>query len=227
MRILIVEDDQAVATSIHNRLVESGHIADVANDGKEGLQLAVDGEYDILVLDRMLPSIDGIELLTVLRERAINTPTLFLSALDQVDDKVTGLRAGADDYLAKPFAFEELLARLEAMHTRFSASTNETTAIKVSDLTLDLLSRKVSRGSKEIPLKSREFKLLEFLLRHQGQIVTRTMLLEKVWDYNFDPQTNIIDVHISRLRQKIDKGFPQQLIQTVRGAGYLVAEQTA
>ena len=227
MRILVVEDDEEVSAFIHNGLVEAGHTVDVASDGKEGLTIVTSGDYDVLILDRMLPSLDGVSLLNALREENINTPTLFLSALDKVEDKVNGLRAGADDYLAKPFAFEELLARLEVMYSRQTSSSNEPTTIHVRDLSLDLLNRKVKRGEKEIPLKSREFKLLEFLLRNQGQIVTRTMLLEKVWDYNFDPQTNIIDVHISRLRQKIDKGFPSPIIETVRGSGYLVASQQA
>jgi len=227
MRILVVEDDEEVSAFIHNGLVEAGHTVDVASDGEEGLTIATSGDYDVLILDRMLPSLDGVSLLNALRAENINTPTLFLSALDKVEDKVNGLRAGADDYLAKPFAFEELLARLEVMYSRQASSSNEPTTIHVRDLSLDLLNRKVKRGEKEIPLKSREFKLLEFLLRNQGQIVTRTMLLEKVWDYNFDPQTNIIDVHISRLRQKIDKGFPTPIIETVRGSGYLVASQQA
>jgi len=227
MRILVVEDDEEVSAFIHNGLVEAGHTVDVASDGKEGLAIASSGDYDVLILDRMLPSLDGVSLLNALRSDNINTPALFLSALDKVEDKVNGLRAGADDYLAKPFAFEELLARLEVMYSRQASSSNEPTTIHVRDLSLDLLNRKVKRGEKEIPLKSREFKLLEFLLRNQGQIVTRTMLLEKVWDYNFDPQTNIIDVHISRLRQKIDKGFPNPIIETVRGSGYLVASQQA
>lgn len=227
MRVLIVEDDKDVSAFIHNGLAQAGHIADVAHDGKEGLYLASTGDYDILVLDRMLPSVDGVTLLNALRASSIYTPTLFLSALDKVEDKVTGLRAGADDYLSKPFAFEELLARLEVMYSRANTAKNENTSINVRDLSLNLLTRKVKRGEKEIPLQSREFKLLEFLLRNRGQIVTRTMLLEKVWDYNFDPQTNIIDVHISRLRQKIDKGFPEPIIETVRGAGYLVASQAS
>ncbi|MFC3093687.1 DNA-binding response regulator [Alteromonas sediminis] len=227
MHILIVEDDEEVSAFIHNGLAEVGHTVDVAHDGREGLGLAQSGSYDILILDRMLPSIDGVSLLQALRDEGIDTPTLFLSALDKVEDKVNGLRAGADDYLAKPFAFEELLARLDVMHSRSLANGNEPTTINVSDLSLNLITRRVKRGEKEIPLQTREFKLLEFLLRNQGQIVTRTMLLEKVWDYNFDPQTNIIDVHISRLRQKIDKGFPTPIIKTVRGAGYLVASQTS
>lgn len=232
MRTLIVEDDHEVSAFIHNGLAGAGHIADVAHDGNEGLELARQNEYDVLILDRMLPSLDGVSIVSTLRNDGIKTPTLFLSALDKVGDRVTGLRAGAEDYLTKPFAFEELLARIEILHSRSeraekeSSSSNASikTTLKIHDLELDLLKRTAHRDGKEIPLKSREFKLLEFLLRNAGKIVTRTMLLEKVWEYNFDPQTNIIDVHISRLRHKVDKGFTTQLIETVRGAGYRIAE---
>jgi two-component system OmpR family response regulator len=224
MRALIVEDDKDVSVFIHNGLVQAGHEVDVAHDGKEGLNLAQSNTYDVLVLDRMLPSIDGVSIITQLRAEGINTPTLFLSALGHVEDRVTGLRAGAEDYLTKPFAFEELLARLEVLYSRAEKKIDAATTIQVQDLELDLLSRKAHRGGKEIPLQSREFKLLEFLLKNKGQIITRTMLLEKVWDYNFDPQTNIIDVHISRLRNKVDKGFDSQIIETVRGAGYRIVE---
>ena len=224
MRALIVEDDKDVSVFIHNGLVQAGHEVDVAHDGKEGLNLAQSNTYDVLVLDRMLPSIDGVSIITQLRAEGINTPTLFLSALGHVEDRVTGLRAGAEDYLTKPFAFEELLARLEVLYSRAEKKIDAATTIQVQDLELDLLSRKAHRGGKEIPLQSREFKLLEFLLKNKGQIITRTMLLEKVWDYNFDPQTNIIDVHISRLRNKVDKGFDSQIIETARGAGYRIVE---
>jgi two-component system OmpR family response regulator len=224
MRVLIVEDDKKVSVFIHNGLVQAGHEADVAHNGDEGLNLALQGDYDVLVLDRMLPGKDGVTIITQLREEGVTTPTLFLSALGHVDDRVTGLRAGAEDYLTKPFAFEELLARLEVLYSRSEKSVESTTKIQAQDLELDLLTRKVHRGGQEIPLQSREFKLLEFLLNNKGQIITRTMLLEKVWDYNFDPQTNIIDVHISRLRNKVDKGFDNQIIETVRGAGYRIVE---
>jgi two-component system OmpR family response regulator len=195
---------------------------DVVHSGREGLLMAAGGEYDVLIVDRMLPELDGLSLVRTLRATNNNTPVLFLSALGQVDDRVKGLRSGGDDYLAKPYAFSELLARIESLGRRRQGplASGPETVLRYDDLVMDLLARRVERGGREIDLQPREFKLLEVLLRHAGQVMTRTMLLEKVWDYRFDPQTNVIDVHISRLRQKIDKGFPHPLIHTVRGAGY-------
>ena len=219
MRILIVEDDRDAAEYLAKGLRESGHAVDQVPDGRDGLIKAATGEYDILVVDRMLPHLDGLSLVQHLRATGNATPVLFLSALGEVDDRVKGLRAGGDDYLIKPYAFSELLARVESLGRRPS-SGSITTRLRVADLEIDLLTRKVSRGSQAIDLQPREFQLLETLMRHPGQVMTRTMLLEKVWDYRFDPQTNVIDVHISRLRQKIDRGFQVPLIHTVRGAGY-------
>jgi two-component system OmpR family response regulator len=194
---------------------------DHAADGKDGLLLATTEKYDALVVDRMLPGVDGLTVIRTLRASANSTPVLILSALGEVDDRVKGLKAGGDDYLVKPFAFSELLARLEALARRASTSADsEPTTLRAADLEMDLLRREVRRAGKPIDLQPREFQLLEFLLRHAGQVVTRTMLLEGVWDYHFDPQTNVIDVHISRLRAKIDKGFDRPLLHTVRGAGY-------
>lgn len=222
MRLLLIEDDRAAAGYVAKGLRESGHVVDVADNGKDGLLLAASGGYDVLIVDRMLPGLDGLSLVKTLRATRNRTPVLFLSALGEVDDRVKGLRAGGDDYLAKPFAFSELLARLEALVRRGAANDDggRETVLRYDDLSMDLLARKVERGGREIDLQPREFRLLEVLLRHAGQVMTRTMLLEKVWDYRFDPQTNVIDVHISRLRQKIDRGFERQLIHTVRGAGY-------
>src|SRR5438874_9941900 len=219
MKILVVEDDRETASYLVKGLNESGYTVDRASDGRDGLFLATSGSYDAVVLDRMLPGMDGLALLGALRAAAISTPALILSALGSVDDRVKGLRAGGDDYLVKPFAFSELLARLEALLRRGTATTT-TTKLRVADLELDLLTRTVKRRDKPIEVLPREFRLLEYLMRNAGHVVTRTMLLEHVWDYHFDPQTNVIDVHISRLRQKIDKGFPKPLLHTVRGAGY-------
>ena len=216
MRILIIEDDRDAAQYLAKGLRESGHGAEVAEDGREGLLMAAVGSFDLLIVDRMLPNLDGLSLVQHLRKTGNTTPVLFLSALGEVDDRVKGLRAGGDDYLAKPFAFAELLARVENLGRRRSQST-ATTHLKVADLELDLLSRKATRAGREIDLQPREFQLLETLMRHPGQVMTRTMLLEQVWNYHFDPQTNVIDVHISRLRQKIDRGFDPPLIHTVRG----------
>ncbi|GFD72386.1 DNA-binding response regulator [Tenacibaculum sp. KUL113] len=224
MRVLIIEDDRTVANYINKGLSELGHIADVAHDGKEGLFLATTEKYDVLVLDRMVPHVDGMTILNALRASKIDTPTIILSAKGKVEDKVLGLKAGADDYMTKPFAFEELMARLEVLSNRQTKSTEKETVLRVNDLEVDLLARTVIRNGEEIQLQSREFTLLEYLLKHKGQVVTRTMLLENVWDYHFDPQTNIIDVHISRLRNKIDKGHDTPLIQTKRGAGYIIAQ---
>ena len=227
MRILVIEDDRDAAQYLAKGLRESGHGAEVAEDGREGLLMAAVGSFDLLIVDRMLPNLDGLSLVQHLRKTGNTTPVLFLSALGEVDDRVRGLRAGGDDYLAKPFAFAELLARVENLGRRRSQST-ATTLLKVADLELDLLSRKATRAGREIDLQPREFQLLETLMRHPGQVMTRTMLLEQVWNYHFDPQTNVIDVHISRLRQKIDRGFDPPLIHTVRGSGYSVrAPETA
>jgi len=219
MRILIVEDDREAANYIRKGLRESGHVADHAPDGEEGLEMARAAEYDVLVVDRMMPRMDGLTMVAALRGDNIRTPVLILSALGEVDDRVEGLKAGGDDYLVKPYAFAELLARVEALARRRDPDAVKTRLV-VGDLEMDLLARKVTRGEEEILLQPREFRLLEFLMKHSGQVVTRTMLLEKVWDYHFDPQTNVIDVHISRLRSKIDKPFPRALLHTVRGAGY-------
>jgi two-component system OmpR family response regulator len=223
MRILLIEDDISVAEFVVKGLKESGFSVDHTQDGKEGLLLASSESYDILVVDRMLPNVDGLAIVQTIRAADNQTPVLFLSALGEVDDRVKGLKAGADDYLVKPFAFAELLARIEAMARRKESSAL-VTQLQVSDLAMDLLSHKVTRDGKNIILQPREFRLLEYLMKHAGQVVTRTMLLENVWDYHFDPQTNVIDVHISRLRQKIDKEFEKPLLNTVRGAGYMLNE---
>jgi two-component system OmpR family response regulator len=221
VRILVIEDDKDVASFIRNGLVQAGCNVDHAGNGRDGLFLATTESYDALVVDRMLPGIDGLTVIRTLRASSNTTPVLILSALGEVDDRVKGLKAGGDDYLVKPFAFSELLARLEALARRAKSSTEApATTLKCADLEMDLLRREVRRAGKPIDLQPREFQLLEFLLRHVGQVVTRTMLLEGVWDYHFDPQTNVIDVHISRLRSKIDKGFERPLLHTVRGAGY-------
>ena len=218
---MIIEDDRDVASFIQKGLAQAGWNVDHADNGKDGLFLATTEKYDALVVDRMLPGVDGLTVIRTLRASNNGTPALILSALGEVDDRVNGLRAGGDDYLVKPFAFTELVARLEALIRRANAkSTSATTTLQVADLQLDLLRREVRRGDRAIDLQPREFQLLEFLMRHAGQVVTRTMLLEGVWDYHFDPQTNVIDVHISRLRSKIDKGFDRPLLHTVRGAGY-------
>ena len=223
MKCLIIEDDETVSHFIAKGLTESSHTCDIANDGKQGLLLATSNQYDAIILDRMLPEIDGMVVLSTFRATDQETPVLILSAKSKVDDKVSGLRSGADDYLAKPFAFEELLARLEILVQRADTGASKSdveVTLMAADLSLNLLTRKVTRADQTIELQGREFRLLEYLMRNKERVITRTMLLEKVWDYNFDPQTNIIDVHISRLRQKIDKGFSTPLIETVRGAGY-------
>lgn len=219
MRILVVEDDLETASYIAKGLNESGHAVDVSHDGKDGLFMGLEQSYDAIVVDRMLPGLDGLSVIQTLRSAKNQTPVLILSALGEVDDRVEGLRAGGDDYLVKPFAFAELLARLEALVRRGDVQATETT-LRVGDLEMDLLSRVVKRAGRVIELQPREFRLLECLMRHSGQVVTRTMLLESVWNYHFDPQTNIIDVHVSRLRGKIDKSFEQPLLHTIRGAGY-------
>jgi two-component system OmpR family response regulator len=219
MKLLVIEDDREAASYLVKGLTESGYVVDHAAEGREALFLGSSGQYDALIVDRMLPGMDGLSVIAALRAADISVPALILSALGAVDDRVKGLRAGGDDYLVKPFAFAELLARIEVLLRR-GGTPLAATRLKVGDLEMDLLTRHVIRAGKEIDLLPREFRLLEFLMRHAGQVVTRTMLLENVWDYHFDPQTNVIDVHVSRLRHKIDRGFGHALLQTVRGAGY-------
>ncbi len=221
MRILVIEDDMTVGQYIVKGLQSSGHDVTIANEGVKGLYIATKEKFDIMVVDRMLPGMDGLTLIETIRKAGNTTPVLILSALGEVDDKVQGLKAGGDDYLTKPFAFLELMARIEALIRR-SSIQDDITSLQVDDLHIDLISRKVLRQEVEIKLKPREFQLLEYMMRNKGQIVTRAMLLEAVWNYHFDPQTNVIDVHISRLRQKIDKDFPVSLIHTVRGVGYVL-----
>jgi len=226
MRILVVEDDKDVAGFVVKGLKEAGHVVEHADNGRDGLFLAASEGFDAIVLDRMLPGgVDGLRLLETLRSQGNNTPVLFLSAMAQVDDRVRGLKAGGDDYMTKPFAFAELLARVEAL-TRRGKTEGPTTRLVVGDLEMDLLSRGVKRAGQKIDLQPREFRLLEYLMRHAGQVVTRTMLLEGVWDYHFDPQTNVIDVHVSRLRQKVDKPYATALIHTVRNSGYMLRAET-
>ncbi len=227
MRILVIEDDSQVLAYICKGLQEAGHTVDKAADGKDGLFLATTEKYDVIVIDRMLPAVDGLTIIKTLRSTGNHTPALILSALGDVDDRVRGLKAGGDDYLVKPFAFTELLARIEVLQRRNAMGRDGLdNELSAGDLTVDLLSRKAVRSGVIIELQPREFKLLEFMLRHKGQVVTRTMLLEHVWDYNFDPQTNVIDVHISRLRAKIDKNHDFSLIKTVRGSGYILDDSS-
>lgn len=221
MKILVIEDDREASRYLEKALNEMGHLVDVAGDGETGYTLAENGNYDVLIVDRMLPRRDGLSVIAGLRAQGVETPVLILSALGQVDDRVTGLRAGGDDYLTKPYAFSELLARIEVLQRRKSPKDGET-VYRVGDLELDRLSHSARRAGHEITLQPREFRLLEYLMRHAGQVVTRTMLLENVWDYHFDPQTNVIDVHISRLRSKIEKDFDTPLLHTIRGAGYML-----
>jgi two-component system, OmpR family, response regulator len=224
MRILLIEDDREAAAYLSKALREAGHVVDQAEDGEVGASMASEGGFDVLVVDRMLPKMDGLKIIEELRSRDDHTPALILSALGQVDDRVAGLRSGGDDYLPKPYAFSELLARVEALARRQKPGAAETT-YTVGDLVLDRLAHSVSRAGQAVVLQPREFRLLEYLMKHAGQVVTRTMLLENVWDYHFDPQTNVIDVHISRLRAKIDKGFDEPLLHTVRGAGYMIRDR--
>ena len=224
MRILCIEDDEELLDYITKGLTEIGHVIDSAHNGNDGLFMATTESYDVLLVDRMLPGIDGLTIIKTLRGAGNLTPILIFSALGEVDDRVKGLRAGGDDYLVKPFAFSELLARIDALDRRNRKTTEQETTLRAQDIELDLLTRKLRRNGKEIPLQATEFRLLEYLLRHKGQVVTRTMLLEYVWDYHFDPQTNVIDVHISRLRQKIEKDSPHQLIKTMRGSGYIIED---
>jgi len=224
MRVLVVEDDPEVAAYLVKGLKEQGHNVDEAADGKNGLFLANSEDYDVMIIDRMLPALDGLTIVKSVRAAGKTTPMLILSALGDVDDRVEGLRAGGDDYLTKPFAFSELLARMDALLRRTRQSPAAETTLRVADLELDQLTRIVKRGGKITDLQPREYRLLEYLMHNAGRVVTRTMLLERVWDYHFDPQTNVIDVHISRLRGKIDKGFDKPLLHTVRGAGYIIRE---
>ena len=220
-RVLCIEDDPTTADYIVKGLGDAGFDVDVAGDGDTGLARASTGQYDAIVLDRMLPGLDGISLLTALRSCGVATPVVMLSALASLDERVRGLRAGSDDYLAKPFALSELLARIEAVQRRSGVPDQvQPTRLGYDDLEIDLITRRVTRGGNRIELQPREFSLLEFLLRHKGQVVTRSMLLERVWDYHFDPGTNVIDVHVSRLRKKLDGGSQKPLLHTVRGAGY-------
>lgn len=223
MRVLVIEDDRETALFLQRSLKENGHVTDIAGDGETGLALAREGGWDVIIVDRMLPRLDGLSLIEKLRGEGARTPVLILSALGEVDDRVKGLRAGGDDYLTKPYAYTELLARIEALARR-PAPEEQVTRYTIGDLTLDRLSHKVTRGGQAIILQPREFRLLEYLMRNAGQVVTRTMLLQNVWDYYFDPQTNVIDVHISRLRSKIDKGFAKPLLHTVRGSGYMIRD---
>ncbi|MBL0371095.1 response regulator transcription factor [Rhizobium sp. KVB221] len=223
MKILIIEDDLDAASYLAKAFREAGHTIDHASDGESGLFMATENTYDVLVVDRMLPRRDGLSVIIELRKKNINTPVLILSALGQVDDRVTGLRAGGDDYLPKPYSFTELLARVEVLGRR-RGQPEQDMVYKVGDLELDRLSHEVRRQGKEILLQPREYRLLEYLMKNAGQVVTRTMLLENVWDYHFDPQTNVIDVHVSRLRSKIEKDFDKPLLRTIRGAGYMIKD---
>ncbi len=220
MKILLVEDDKQTAAYIARGLREQGHVVDPADNGRDGLLLATGERYDVMVFDRMLPKMDGLALVKAVRAAGTRTPVLFLTTMGGVDDRVEGLEAGADDYLVKPFAFAELLARVSALARRPPIA--ETIGLRVGDLDVDLLTRSVTRAGKRLDLHAQEFKILEYLMRHAGEVVTRTMLLEKVWDFHFDPKTNIVETHISRLRSKIDKGFDKPLLHTIRGAGYVI-----
>lgn len=229
MHILLIEDDTKAAEYLVRGLHECGHVVDHAPEGDAGLHLALTGEYDVMVVDRMLPGRDGLSIIRMLRADQNRVPALVLSALGEVDDRIAGLHAGGDDYLVKPFAFGELIARIEALTRRHAGAQLDTPTsqqLQIADLVIDLTRQKVIRGGRLIRLQPREFRLLEYLMRHAGQVVTRTMLLENVWDFNFDPQTNVIDVQISRLRGKIDKNFAVPLLHTIRGAGYTLSEAT-
>ena len=225
MKILIVEDNERVARFVTRGLREAGHTVDHADNGREGMFIAASEPYDVIVMDRMLPgNIDGLAIIEALRKSGNRTPILILSALNDVDERIRGLRSGGDDYLTKPFAFGELLARVDALGRRSIDSGPAERTLQVGDLRMDVLSRRVTRGARVVNLQPREFKLLEYLMRHANQVVTRTMLLEAVWDYNFDPQTNVVDVHISKLRQKIEHDSERPLVRTVRNAGYMMTE---
>ncbi len=227
MQILLIEDDRETASYLVNGLRQEGYAVQHCADGRDGLFTATESFFDLLIVDRMLPHLDGLSIINLLRQKDIHTPVLILSALGTVDERVAGLQAGGDDYLIKPFAFAELLARVQALLRRNPAETRSISVVRVGDLELNLLSRRATRAGREIALTNREFKLLEFLMRRVGQVVTRTMLLESVWDLHFDPQTNLIDVHISRLRQAVDRDFDWPLLHTVRGAGYMIREPSA
>jgi two-component system OmpR family response regulator len=223
MKVLLVEDNKRVSSFVKRGLSEAGHTVDHADNGRDGMFLAAGESYDAIVMDRMLPGdIDGLGIIAALRQTGSRTPILILSALSDVDERIRGLQTGGDDYLVKPFAFGELLARLDALVRRAQGSGSSETTLVVGDLAMDLLSRKVTRAGRSMTLQPREFKLLEYLMRHANQVVTRTMLLENVWDYHFDPQTNVVDVHVSKLRQKIDSGSEQPLLRTIRSAGYML-----
>jgi two-component system OmpR family response regulator len=223
MKLLIVEDDREAASYLKRALSEAGHAVDYAAAGRDGLMLAAAEPYDVIILDRMLPEIDGLAILRTIRASGVKTPVLLLTALGGIDDRVEGLEAGADDYLVKPFAFAELLARVNALARR-PPTQDLRVELVVADLKLDLLKRTVTRAGRRIELQPREFQILEYLLRHAGRVVTRTMLLESVWDFHFDPKTNIVETHMSRLRGKVDRGHGRELIHTVRGAGYVLRE---
>ena len=223
MKLLLVEDDEEAADYLRRALIEAGHGVDHAASGREGLLLAASEPYDVIVLDRMLPEMDGVSILRTLRAARMRTPVLLLTALDGIDERVEGLDAGADDYLVKPFAFVELMARVNALARRPPAQ-EVVTALQVGDLRMDLLKRSVTRAGVRIELQPREFQLLEYLMRHAGRVVTRTMMLESIWNFHFEPQTNIVETHMSRLRAKIDRGYPRELIHTVRGSGYMMHE---
>ena len=220
MRILVIEDDSETREYLNRGLSEAGHVVDTADNGNNGVSLACDPKYDVMVIDRMLPGRDGLAVIQAVRDAGLSTPVLILSALGEVNDRVTGLQQGGDDYLVKPFAFSELLARLDALVRRTDIESTATRLV-VSDLEMDLLAREVTRAGQPIDLQPREFRLLEYLMRHQGHVVTRTMLLEKVWGLNFDPTTSVVETHISRLRSKIDKPFEHKMIETLRGDGYV------
>lgn len=223
MKILLIEDDVAAAKLLKRGLEDSGYTVELVHDGEAGLKQAQAGNHDLWIMDIMLPGRDGLSVLKALRDQGIRTPALMLSALNSINDRVEGLRVGGDDYVVKPYAFAELLARIDALLRRVrSFGSGPDTILELADLKMDLINRSVSRAGQEIDLQPREFRLLEYLMRHAGQVVTRTMLLENVWEYFFDPQTNVVDVHISRLRQKIDKSFGTSLLHTVRGSGYIL-----
>ena len=222
MKLLLIEDDAVTVEYLVEALGSAGHEVEHTGDGLDGLNRAMKDAHDVLIVDRMLPSLDGLAVIETLRKAGNDTPVLILSALDAVDERVKGLRSGSDDYVTKPFAFAELLARVEVLGTRRRGEGAPATSLRVADLELDLLTRRVRRGARDVELKPREFALLEFLMRHEGRVVTRTMLFESVWDFHFDPKTNVIDVHISRLRRAIDGGESRPLIHTVRGAGYVL-----
>jgi two-component system OmpR family response regulator len=221
MKVLVIEDDVATGAYISKGLQEQGHVVDLAPNGRDGLFLAAGESYDIMIVDRMLPALDGLSLVKTIRAAGVKTPVLFLTTMSAVGDRVEGLEAGGDDYLVKPFAFAELLARVNALARR-PPMTQVQTVLKVADLEMDLISRTVRRAGQEVELQPREFRLLEYLMRNAGRVVTRTMLLENVWDFHFDPKTNIVETHISRLRSKVDRGYNSELIETVRGSGYLL-----